>query len=180
MWCGCFKMHNKQQMQVFHLQNAKQHRDEPQTFWNKVIWSDETKIELFGQNHKHYIWRGFNKSCDEWYTTPTVKLGKVGQMWWWWRYECSKLSKKKIMEKNLHSSARKLCIATCEWSKTQGQVDLWLATAKWSKCSAVAISLSLNQSEETSNVQFMQDSPRIYRNWKLFTRKNGKLYHLRR
>lgn len=59
---------------MFHLQNAKQHRDEHQTFWNKVIWSDETKMELFGQNHKHYIWRGFNKACNERYTTPTVKL----------------------------------------------------------------------------------------------------------
>lgn len=34
---------------------AKQHRDKPQNFWNKIIWSDETKIELFGHNHKCYI-----------------------------------------------------------------------------------------------------------------------------
>lgn len=26
------------------LQYSKQHRDKPQNFWNKVIWSDETKI----------------------------------------------------------------------------------------------------------------------------------------
>lgn len=31
---------------VSRLQYAKQHRDKPQTFWLKVIWSDETKIEV--------------------------------------------------------------------------------------------------------------------------------------
>uniref|UniRef100_A0A8C5QY76 Uncharacterized protein n=1 Tax=Leptobrachium leishanense TaxID=445787 RepID=A0A8C5QY76_9ANUR len=41
-------------------------------------------------------------------------------------------------------------------------------------------SISLNHSGEISNVQFMQDSPRIYRNWRLFAKKNGQLYHLRR
>ena len=24
---------------------------------NKILWSDETKIELFGLNAKHHIWR---------------------------------------------------------------------------------------------------------------------------
>uniref|UniRef100_A0A8C5M6A4 Uncharacterized protein n=1 Tax=Leptobrachium leishanense TaxID=445787 RepID=A0A8C5M6A4_9ANUR len=40
--------------------------------------------------------------------------------------------------------------------------------------------ISLSHSGEISNVQFMQDSPRIYRNWRLFAKKNGQLYHLSR
>jgi hypothetical protein len=35
---------------------------------NKILWSDETKIELFGQNAKHHIW---SKTS----TIPTVKHG---------------------------------------------------------------------------------------------------------
>uniref|UniRef100_A0A8C5PGH4 Uncharacterized protein n=1 Tax=Leptobrachium leishanense TaxID=445787 RepID=A0A8C5PGH4_9ANUR len=37
-----------------------------------------------------------------------------------------------------------------------------------------------HHSGEISNMQFMRDSPRIYRNWRLFAKKNGPLYHLRR
>jgi hypothetical protein len=33
---------------------------------NKILWSDETKIELFGLNAKHHVWRKPG-------TTPTVK-----------------------------------------------------------------------------------------------------------
>ena len=40
---------------------------------NSILWSDETKIELFGLNAKHHIWR---KSG----TIPTVKHGG-GSMW---------------------------------------------------------------------------------------------------
>ena len=31
-----------------HLKFAKQHLDDPEEAWEKVMWSDETKIELFG------------------------------------------------------------------------------------------------------------------------------------
>ena len=37
-----------------------------QTMRNKILWSDETKIELFGLNAKRYIWRKPG-------TIPTVK-----------------------------------------------------------------------------------------------------------
>lgn len=36
--------------------------DTPQNFWNKITLSDETKIELFGPNHKYYISRGVNRA----------------------------------------------------------------------------------------------------------------------
>ena len=28
-----------------------------QTMRNKILWTDETKIELFGLNAKHHVWR---------------------------------------------------------------------------------------------------------------------------
>ena len=42
---------------------------------NKILWSDETKIELFGLNTKRHVWR---KPA----TIPTVKHGRGSIMLW--------------------------------------------------------------------------------------------------
>ena len=39
------------------LRFATAHGDKDHTFWRKVPWSDETKIELFGHNDHRYVWR---------------------------------------------------------------------------------------------------------------------------
>ena len=39
------------------LELAKRHLKDTQTMRNKILWSDETKIEVFGLNAKHHIWR---------------------------------------------------------------------------------------------------------------------------
>ena len=36
------------------MRYAKAHLDKPEAFWKKILWSDETKIELFGQNKRGY------------------------------------------------------------------------------------------------------------------------------
>ena len=43
---------------------------------NKIMWSDETKIELFGLNAKLHIWRKPG-------TIPTVKQGGGGSIMLW-------------------------------------------------------------------------------------------------
>uniref|UniRef100_A0A3Q1JLH5 ST3 beta-galactoside alpha-2,3-sialyltransferase 1 n=1 Tax=Anabas testudineus TaxID=64144 RepID=A0A3Q1JLH5_ANATE len=40
-----------------HLVLAKEHLDLPQHYWQNILWTDETKIELFGKNTQHYVWR---------------------------------------------------------------------------------------------------------------------------
>jgi hypothetical protein len=42
---------------------------------NKILWTDETKIELFGLNSKPHIWRKPG-------TIPTVKHGGSSIMLW--------------------------------------------------------------------------------------------------
>ena len=37
------------------LEFAKRHLNDPQTIINTILWSDETKIELFGLNAKHHV-----------------------------------------------------------------------------------------------------------------------------
>ena len=52
-----------------HLEFAKRHLKD------KILWSDETKIEFFGLNAKHHIWR---KSG----TIPKVKYGGGSIILW--------------------------------------------------------------------------------------------------
>ena len=56
-------------------------KDSP-AMWQKVIWSDETKIELFGLNTKKYVWRKPNKADYPAHTIPTVKHGGGIVMLW--------------------------------------------------------------------------------------------------
>uniref|UniRef100_A0A8C7YEQ2 Transposase n=1 Tax=Oryzias sinensis TaxID=183150 RepID=A0A8C7YEQ2_9TELE len=48
--------------------------DKPMTFWEKILWSDETKIELFGC-HKTHVWRKNGTAHHPQNTIPTVKFG---------------------------------------------------------------------------------------------------------
>ena len=54
------------------LEFAKRHLKNSQTMKNKIIWTDDTKIELFGLNAKHHVWKKPG-------TIPTVKHG-------WWQH----------------------------------------------------------------------------------------------
>ena len=50
--------------------------------WKKVLWSDETKMELFGLNAKRYVWRKTNTAHHPEHTIPTVKHGGGSIMLW--------------------------------------------------------------------------------------------------
>ena len=54
---------------------AKEHLDDPEEAWEKVMWSDETKIELFGINSTHRVWRKRNAEYSPKNTIPTEKHG---------------------------------------------------------------------------------------------------------
>ncbi len=50
--------------------------------WMKVLWSDETKIQLFGINSIHRVWRRRNAAYDPKNTNPTVKHEGGNIMLW--------------------------------------------------------------------------------------------------
>ena len=83
-----------------------------QTMKNKILWSDETKIELFGLNAKSHIWRKPN-------TIPFVKHGGGSIMLWgclsagrdWETSQdrgTDEQSKVEILDENLLQSAQDL------------------------------------------------------------------------
>ena len=64
------------------IEFAKKHMKDSQTMTNKIVWSDETKIELFGVNSKRYVWRKPGTAHHLPNTIPTVKHGGGSIMLW--------------------------------------------------------------------------------------------------
>jgi hypothetical protein len=57
------------------LEFAKRHIKDSPTVRNTILWSDETKIELFGLNAKRHVWRKPG-------TIPKVKHGGGSIILW--------------------------------------------------------------------------------------------------
>ena len=57
------------------LEFAKKHLKDYVTVRNKIFWSDETKIELFGLNYKRHVWRKSGTTYHQPNTIPAVKHG---------------------------------------------------------------------------------------------------------
>ncbi len=58
-----------------HVQARLKFASDSEENWVKVLWSDETKIELFGINSTRRVWRRRNAAYDSKNTIPTVKHG---------------------------------------------------------------------------------------------------------
>ena len=54
---------------------AKRHVGNSPNIGKKVLWSDETNIELFGHQRKRYVWRKSNTSHQPENT--------ISEAWWW-------------------------------------------------------------------------------------------------
>ncbi len=64
------------------MEFAKKHLKDSKMVTNKILWSDETKIELFGLNSKGYVWRKPGTAHHLSNTVPAVKHGGGSIMLW--------------------------------------------------------------------------------------------------
>ncbi|CDQ59680.1 unnamed protein product [Oncorhynchus mykiss] len=64
------------------LKFAREHLDDLEEVWENVIWSDETKILLFGKNSTRRVWRTKNAELHPKNTIPTVKHEGGNIMLW--------------------------------------------------------------------------------------------------
>ena len=73
------KMHQNRKAR---LEFAKKYRGEPVEFWNKVLWTDETKINLYQSDGNVKVWRKEGTVYDPKHTTSSVKHGGGSVMAW--------------------------------------------------------------------------------------------------
>ena len=64
------------------LQFANNHEDKPLSFWDPFLWSDETKVNLFGSDGVQNVWRRPGEEYREKRLVPTVKHGGGSLMVW--------------------------------------------------------------------------------------------------
>ncbi len=65
-----------------HVQARLKFANDSEENWMKVLWSDETKIQLLGINSTRCVWRRRNAAYDPNNTIPTVKHGGGNIMFW--------------------------------------------------------------------------------------------------
>lgn len=61
---------------------AREHRDWSVADWGRVLWSDESKFNLFSTDGIRYVRRPIGKRNDPKYQIPTVKHGGGSVMIW--------------------------------------------------------------------------------------------------
>ena len=106
------------------LEYARTYREKPLGFWNNVIWSDESKFNLFGSDAKVMDWRSTKEELEPRCTVPTVKHGGgnvgcfsssgVGNLVFIDGNMTGELHRD-ILQKNMLQSAKKLNMAKDWW-----------------------------------------------------------------
>ena len=110
------------------LEYARVYREKPLGFWNNVIWSNESKFNLFGSDGKIMVWRTTKEDLDPKCKISTVKHGGGGNVKCWGCFSLSVVGNlvfidgnmtaelyRDILQKNLQQSAKKLKMGNTWW-----------------------------------------------------------------
>ena len=58
------------------------HADKDEDYWDSILWSDETKINVFGTDGFKTVWRHKGEEYKEKCMVPTVKHGGGSVLMW--------------------------------------------------------------------------------------------------
>ena len=102
------------------IQHAKKYREQSVYFWDQVLWTDESKFNLFGSEGRVMVWRTLQEAFDSRCTVPIVKHGG-GNVKCWGCISSSDVGKlvfidgnmtgeiyRDILQRNLFESLKKL------------------------------------------------------------------------
>ncbi len=64
------------------LEFARAHADKDENYWDSILWSDETKINVFGTDGFKTVWRCKGEEYKEKCMVPTVKHGGGSVLMW--------------------------------------------------------------------------------------------------
>ncbi len=64
------------------LEFARAHADKDEDYWDSILWSDETKINVFGTDGFKTVWRRKGEEYKEKCMVPTVKHGGGSVIMW--------------------------------------------------------------------------------------------------
>ncbi|MBN3274862.1 TCB1 transposase, partial [Polyodon spathula] len=156
------------------LEFARRHVGDSETKWKKSLWSDETKIELFGLNTKHYVWRKPNLAHHPENTIPTVKHGS-GSIMLWGCFSASRPGKlvkiegkmdaakyREILEENLLKSTRGLGLGRrFIFQQDNDPKHTPKATLEWLKNKKVNVLEWPSQSPELNPIENMKKKLKI-------------------
>ena len=145
---------------------ARGHLKQDPSFWSNILWSDETKLELFGHMDVQYVWRRKGEAYNPKNTVPTVKHGG-GNIILWGCFSSSgtgnlvkvqgimrKEDYIKILEENVKDSARKLHLGR-RWKYQQDNDPKHTAkvVTKWFKDNGVNVLEWPSQSPDLNPIE---------------------------
>ncbi|KAG2462424.1 TCB1 transposase, partial [Polypterus senegalus] len=79
---ACWKPLLRARHMTASMEFAKRHLKDSEIVRNKILWSDETKMKLFGLNSKRYVWRQPGTAHHLSSAVPTVKHSGGSIMLW--------------------------------------------------------------------------------------------------
>ena len=85
------------------LKFVRQHKEKENSYWEKELWTDETKIEFFGHNYRNHVWR---KDGEAYFPKNTVPNG-VGSIMIWWCFSTDGVGKISVIDSKMDSQKYK-------------------------------------------------------------------------
>ncbi len=98
------------------LEFARAHADKDEDYWDSILWSDETKINVFGTDGFKTVWHRKGEEYKEKCMVPTVKYGGGSVLMCWCRGAAFHRWHHEFTNVLLYTEREDATITPCPWS----------------------------------------------------------------